>query len=59
MSDLVSQFSELAPQISNESSVLHSVVEVDGVLDQMAMDFVAGGVAHAVDFAAKAANVAA
>jgi len=36
-----------------------AVIPTNGVLDQMAMDYVAGGVAHAVDFAAKAANVAA
>jgi hypothetical protein len=59
MSDLVSQFSELTTQISNQSSMLESVIEVDDVSDQMAIDYAGGGITDAVDVAARAATVAA
>jgi hypothetical protein len=59
MLDLISQFSELAPQILNQSSMLESVIVMDDVSDQMATDNGGGGVADAVAVAARTAAVGA
>ena len=59
MLEATSQFPMLVPQVSNQSSVLESVIAGDDVSDQMAIHYSGGGVEDAASIAAKTATVAA
>jgi hypothetical protein len=59
MSEVTSQFPEPSTQVSNQSSVLESVIAEDDVSDQMAIHYSGGGVEDAVNIAARTATVAA